>query len=102
MPTSKTIYEAFDGKEFPSEKEAADYEKKVKERGVALRKRFLDQDYENYLDLIDKRMIDFIKSYSDDEAYIVMKSLFGIYGTFLNQDIDDGEHWLEEGRRRNY
>tara|TARA_Y100001968_G_C19338758_1_gene708309 strand:+ start:279 stop:593 length:315 start_codon:yes stop_codon:yes gene_type:complete len=99
MPTSKTIYEAFDGKEFPSEKEAEDYEKEVKERGVALRELFFEGEYYNFLDLVDKRMLDFIKSYSDDEAYILMKSLFGISGVFANKDLQSGEEWLEEGRR---
>ena len=31
MPRSKTIYEAFDGKEFPTEREAEAYETRVRE-----------------------------------------------------------------------
>ena len=73
MPTSKTIYEAFDGEEFPNEEEAKKYEERVVAQGAVMRMRFLKD--ENYLRHADTRFIDFIKSYSDEEAWKILKSL---------------------------
>ena len=76
MPTSKTTYEAFDGTEFDNEKDAEEYEGKVREFGVKLRENFLAAEVgRNYLRFIEPKLLELIKSYPDDEAWRIMRSL---------------------------
>ena len=74
MPTSKTIYESFDGKEFDNEEEAKAHEEKVRKYGVHLRNKFLDDrlDIKRY---IEPKIMEIIKNYPDDEAWRIMRSL---------------------------
>ena len=73
MPTPTTKYRTFDGQEFPNEKEAADYEALVRKRGVEVREAFISHFKED--SEIDSNLLDFIKSYSDDDAWLIMRSL---------------------------
>ena len=75
MPTSKTIYEAFDGKEFSDEEEAKKYEKDVRKDADRMRSRFINPQTNRYLAHVDPKFIDFIKRYSYDDAWKIMKSL---------------------------
>ena len=55
IPTSKTIYEVFEGKEFPDDDDDQTYIEWVRGFGVGLRKQFFDKQLiGNYLDLIEQ------------------------------------------------
>ena len=76
MPTSKTIYSTFDGEEFDNEEKAKAHEEEVRKSGVELRKKFLDGDVDkNYLPYIEPKLLEFIRSYPDDDAWLIMRSL---------------------------
>tara|TARA_R100000655_G_scaffold2433_1_gene9555 strand:- start:293 stop:592 length:300 start_codon:yes stop_codon:yes gene_type:complete len=97
MPTSKTIYESFDGKEFPDEEDAQTYEEWVRGCGVELREQFFDKRMiGNHLDLIEPKLLDLIKSYSDDDAWKIMKSL-NCAGLQLSdrRTATDNTDWLD-------
>ena len=99
MPTikSKTIYEAFDGEEFSNEKEAKEYERWVRKNGIELRDEFFNKrEFTDYLGHIDTKLLDFIKSYSDEDAWKIMKSLN--CANLQIQDricISDNNEWLD-------
>lgn len=96
MPTSKTIYEAFDGKEFTDEKTAKEYEEWVIEKGRSLRKEFFIEHPMDYLVHIDPKLLDFIKSYSDDDAWKLMKSLYCAGKQIDNRlSIIENNDWLD-------
>ena len=79
MPTSKTIYETFDGKEFDNEEDAKSHEEEVKASGAQCRKDFLAEvDVERFDLNIDPKLLEFIKSYPDDDAWLIMRSLYRV------------------------
>ena len=78
MPTSKTIYESFDGKEFQNEEDAKTYEEDVRRCGVELREQFLnalDGHEIDYLSYIEPKLLELVKSYPDEDAWLIMRSL---------------------------
>ena len=97
MPTSKTIYEAFDGTEFIDEEDAKAYEKHVRKCGAQLREKFFScMGPLDYLPSIEPKLLELIKSYPDDEAWRIMRSLKAAK-EHMSQNCDDVGNlgWLE-------
>ena len=97
MPTSKTIYEAFDGKEFPSEDEAINYEQDVRERGLEIYKKFLGNEYSYerhpLRDYLDPNLLSFIRTYKEEDAWKIMKSLY-LAERIVDDNKDYQDDWL--------
>ena len=97
MPTSKTIYESFDGKEFQNEEDAKTYEEDVRRCGVELREKFLtalgghDIDYLSY---IEPKLLELVKSYPDEDAWLIMRSLCNAKSQMAYAGIHMDTDWL--------
>ena len=91
MPTPTTKYRTFDGQEFANEKEAADYEALVRKRGIEVREAFISHFKED--SEIDSKLLDFIKSYSNDDAWKIMRSLVVPFNWFKEYGLEQDE-WL--------
>ena len=74
----------------------------VRERGVAVCNEFLEKYsksfYANCISAVDPKLIDFIKGYPDDDAWIIVKSLFICSDLFPNVIRDtaiDDMDWID-------
>ena len=96
MPTSITKYVTFDGGEFLNEEEAKEHEIRIKQQGVELRNDFFSE-LEDHLPktAYESKLLDLIRSYSDDEAWKIMKSLksFSIWFEHTSSELADS-NWL--------
>ena len=90
MPTSKTIYEAFDGKEFPDEASAKEHEKFVRKRGIELRKEFFGKGEFGDGRHGSPEIRDFMNNFSDNDAWKAMRALWraSIFFHEENNSID--------------
>ena len=81
MPTSKTVFEAFDGKEFSNESAAKEYEKNVRRRGSELLKKYLNEVEGS--NTHNETFLKYLKSYSDDDAWQLINDLYAS-GCWMN------------------
>ncbi len=96
MPTSITKYSTFDGKEFDDEEDAKAHEEQVRGCGALFRTNFLNgANGQDYLPFIEPKLVELVKSYSDDDAWLIMRSLHrvGIQLENNNFGLPD-ESWL--------
>ena len=71
MPTAKTIYESFDGREFSSEEDASTWERNVIKSGIECRNdfiNFLKEQDEEIASMAKKNFIEYLQSISDEDA----------------------------------
>ena len=103
MPTSITKFLTFDGEEFPAEKQAQQYEDDIRKAGIELRELFFveraDRDFRvNHLPKVEPKLLDLIKSYPNEDAWKIMKSLH-LAGDMIDErrnSVSIHPSWLEE------
>ena len=96
MPTSITKFITFDGQEFPTEKQAKEYEDFVRKCGASLRKYFLEICDEEGPEYIDKGLLECMKNYSEQDAWLIMKTLYRASDVIETAQRSRGEYELEE------
>ena len=74
MPKSKTIYETFDGCEYPTEALALEHEKSLRSEGNKKRQELVDL-LVSETHFIDSKFIELIRSYSYDDAWKIIRTL---------------------------